>query len=97
MSKKPMRLDSASKAKIALIALKGEKTYNEIASVYGVHPKMVQIWKKQLLEGVSTLFAGRTSKAERNQEELADELYKQIGQLKVELDWLKKKSAQFNL
>jgi transposase-like protein len=88
--------DPATKAKIALIALKGEQTYNEIASTHGVHPKMIQEWRKHLLDGASTLFVGKLSKFDRERDGLMDELYKQIGQLKVELDWLKKKSAQLN-
>ena len=86
-------IDAALKAKVALEALKGEKTYAEIGALFSVHPKMIQIWKKQLLEGIPSLFNGKVAQASKNKDELADELYKQIGQLKVELDWLKKKAA----
>jgi transposase-like protein len=87
------KIDGALKAKIALEALKSERTYAEIGSLYSVHPKMIQIWKKQVLEGLPSLFSERSTRADKDKDELADELYKQIGQLKVELDWLKKKSA----
>jgi transposase-like protein len=81
------------KAKIALEAAKGLKTVNEIASGAGVHPSQVALWKKQLLEEIPGLFASNQGKKEKSQEELTDSLYQQIGQLKVELDWVKKKSG----
>jgi transposase-like protein len=81
------------KAKVALEALKGLKTINELASEHGVHPTQINQWKKQAQEGLSSLFSERRSRQEKNQEELTDSLYQQIGQLTVELDWLKKKSG----
>jgi transposase-like protein len=87
------KIDGALKAKIALEALKGERTYAELGALFSVHPKMIQIWKKQLLEGIPSLFSGKAAQVAKSNDELSDELYKQIGQLKVELDWLKKKSA----
>jgi len=85
------RYDGAFKAKVALEAIRGERTIAEIASETGVHPNQVSKWKKQALEELPGLFADGRKKQERNSEELESELYKQIGQLKVELDWLKKK------
>jgi putative transposase len=77
---------------VALEALKGQKTLNELASEYGVHPVQIAQWKKQALEGLPTVFepeaARRGSKAD---EALLAQLYQEIGQLKVELDWLRKK------
>ncbi len=79
------------KAKVAIAAVKGEQTANEIASFYGIHPVQVTKWKRQLLEGVPQLFAN--GKQAKSEEELLASLYQQIGQLKVENDWLKKKSG----
>jgi putative transposase len=81
------------KAKIALEAAKGLKTINEIASEAEVHPTQVTLWKKQLIEEASTLFASSKDQKEKSQEDLTATLYQQIGQLKVELDWIKKKSG----
>ena len=81
------------KARIALEAIKGQKTTQEIASHYGVHPNQVTNWKRQATQGVPGLFADRRSQADTSEEALKAELYQQIGQLQVELDWLKKKSG----
>ena len=82
------------KARVALEAIKGQRTINEIAACYQVHPVQVQQWKKHLLDGLPALFGSKRDKAEQTQEELLAQLYQQIGQLKVEVDWLKKKSEQ---
>jgi putative transposase len=92
MRKTRKRFDEGFKAKVALEAVKGEKTLAEIASHYGVHPHQVTQWKKRLLEGLPQLFSQKRDRSLQAQEELIDELYRQIGQLKVELDWVKKKS-----
>ena len=84
------RHSGAFKAKVALEALKAEKTISEISSEYGVHPNQVRQWKKQLLKELPSIFADRKKKKALDREELEAELYRQIGQLKVELDWLKK-------
>jgi transposase-like protein len=81
------------KAKIALEAIKGLKTINEIASEAEVHPTQVTLWKKQLLEEIPSLFASTRSQKQKKDEDLTAALYQQIGQLKVELDWIKKKSG----
>ena len=81
------------KAKIALEAIKGQRTVNEIASSYGVSPAQVSQWKKQALEELPGVFTDRRLKAQQNEEALKAQLYQQIGQLKVELDWIKKKSG----
>ena len=90
------RYDSAFKAKVALEAIKGERTIAEIASECGVHPNQIVKWKKQLLEEASEIFTGSRKQTKRKTEDLESELYKQIGKLKVELDWLKKKSQLFD-
>lgn len=79
-----------TKAKVAIEAIKGEKTGAEITSTYGVHISQVNNWKKQALENIAISFSGKRKKHDAEQEELIDELYKQIGQLKVENDFLKK-------
>jgi transposase len=84
--------DAAFKAKVALEAVKGEKTIAQIASEYGVHPNQIGQWKKRLLKELPSLFSDKRRKEAKEGTELADELYRQIGQLKVELDWLKKKA-----
>jgi len=81
----------AFKAKVALEAVKGQRTLNELAGQFELHPTQVVQWKKRLVEGAPELFSGRTDRAAAQASELRDQLYQQIGQLKVELDWLKKK------
>jgi putative transposase len=80
------------KAKVALEAIRGQKTINELASEYSVHPTQIGLWKKDALEGLASLFeTQRGPAAAKAQAELTARLYQQIGQLQVELDWLKKK------
>lgn len=81
------------KAKIAVEAVKGQRTIQEIASHYGIHPNQVTHWKKQLLDGASEVFSSGRDHAVEANEELRAELYQQVGKLQVELDWLKKKSG----
>jgi len=80
------------KARVALAAIKGDRPVNEIAAMYGVHPTMITKWKKQALQELPQVFTNRRSALVRAQEDLTGSLYQQIGQLKVELDWLKKKA-----
>ena len=79
------------KAKVALEALKGQNTVNELASKYGVHPSQITRWKQQLEAEVQDIFANGKRKHAREEAELRARLYQEIGQLKVELDWLKSK------
>jgi len=80
--------DAAYKAKVALEALKGEKTMTHISSEYGVHVNQIRQWRQKLLEELPGLFSDRRQKKDKEAEEMTSELYRQIGQLKVELDWL---------
>lgn len=79
------------KARVALEALKEQRTVNEIAALYEVHPAQVGQWKKQAREGLAELFSTGRIRQEKDEEALRDRLYQEIGQLKVELDWLKRK------
>ena len=92
MGKNRRTLDAAFKAKVALEAARGEKTIAQLASQYEVHPNQIGQWKKKLLKELPALFSDHRKAEENGREELESELYRQIGQLKVELDWLKKKS-----
>ena len=96
MTGKRKSYTAAEKGKIALEALRGTLTQNELTSKYGVHNTQVSMWKKQLLEAVPDIFSDKRRGKDVAQETLVDELYKQIGQLTVERDWLKKKSELFS-
>lgn len=82
---------AALKVKVALAALKGDKTLAQLSSEFGVHTNQIQEWKKRLLAEAPAIFSTRRNRAEHDAEELQAELYRQIGQLKVALDWLKKR------
>lgn len=83
------------KAKIALETIRETRTTAELCSQYGIHSTMLGRWRQQAIEHIKTGFSERTEKQDKQQEEVKASLYQQIGQLKVELDWLKKKSAIF--
>jgi len=88
--------NAAFKAKVAVESIKGNATVAELASRFGIHPNQISAWKKQALESLPDAFSSRRKKKETDTEELQRVLYQQIGQLKVELDWLKKKSQMFD-
>lgn len=92
MIKKRKMHDSFFKAKVALEAVRGEKTIAQISSEYGVHANQISQWKKKLLQELPELFSEKRRSKDINKEALEAELYRQIGQLKVELEWVKKKS-----
>ncbi len=90
------RYSKEFKAKVALEALKGQKTTNEIASEYGVHVSQINSWKKLAQEALPDVFSrGRDREAESREAE-KDRLYRQIGKLQVEVDWLKKKTGHLD-
>lgn len=91
MKRERRRHSAETKAKAALEALRGLRTVNEIASEYGVHPNQVTQWKKQAVAGLSEVFSNRRAGEEQAESALRDRLYEEIGRLKFELDWLKKK------
>jgi len=81
------------KAKVGLEAVRGVKTINEIGQAYGVHPVQVGQWKKAIQEQAKTLFEGKRGAKPMASHQEPDQLYSEIGKLKMELDWLKKKSG----
>ena len=96
MSKGIKKIYSASeKATIALEALKGNKTLNEITQKYGVHSTQINRWKSKLKSGILDIFSKVKEKANNENDQLIENLYRKIGQLEVERDWLKKKSELF--
>jgi transposase-like protein len=95
MSKKRRQHNAAFKAKVALDALKNIETVHAIAARHGVHPTQVSQWKKELGERLPELFArGGASSAASETQEREKELFEEIGRLKMELEWLKKKAGQ---
>ena len=90
MGQKRKRHGSEFKSKVALEALKGVKTANELSSQYGVHPTQISQWKRQLQQGSREIFAESRAKDVQAYEAEQSRLYEEIGRLKVELDWLKK-------
>lgn len=93
---KKRNLSAAFKAKVAIAAIRGDKTINEIATEFEVHPNQVSSWKKKLLEESSDVFSEKGERREKDIEAERDRLYRQIGQLQVENDWLKKKTGHLD-
>lgn len=91
------KYDAAFKGRVALEAISGFKTINEVAAEYGVHPAMITKWKRQLMDGIPGIFSrGNSTSTDRETEELISSLYRKIGQLEVEREWLKKKSSMLH-
>ena len=83
------------KASVAVAALKEQQTMNQISAAYQVHPTQIGLWRKQAIRGLKDVFSDKRKKENQTQEQLTAELYKQIGQQKMELEWLKKKLEPF--
>jgi transposase-like protein len=96
MASSPKKYSSTFKAKVALEAIKGLKTLNEISSEYGIHTTQITQWKKQALDELPQIFTHTGSERSKNEEALIASLYQQIGQLTVERDFLKKKSNPYS-
>lgn len=95
MARKRRNFNASFKAKIALEAIKGHRTINELAARHKLHATQINLWKKQLLEGAEGVFEnGQGQKSKATDEPQSAELYEQIGRLKVQLEWLKKKVAE---
>jgi transposase-like protein len=84
------------KLKVALEAVKEQRTISQLASDYNLHPNQISSWKKQLLSAGGSLFSRSNQRNEQAQAAQEAELYEQIGRLKMELEWLKKKAALFD-
>lgn len=96
MSKQRRRFNADFKFRVALEAAKGQQTISELAGKHNLHPNQISQWKRQLLEEGVDVFARNGSQDQQAQEAMQSELYEQIGRLKMELEWLKKKAAQFS-
>ncbi len=93
MARQRKQYTGAFKAKIALEAIKGQRTVQELATGYGVHPNQITKWKKQLIDEANDIFSGGRQRRDAEEDLDKAELYQQIGKLQVELDWLQKKSG----
>ena len=87
------RSTAGLKSRMALYAIKGQKTIAELASEYGVHANQISIWKKQLLDAAPAAFSNGKDKNAEKKEVERDHLYQKVGQLQIEVDWLKKRPA----
>jgi transposase len=93
MTAKRKHHTAAFKAQVALAALKGDRTVTDRAGQFGVHPTLIHAWKKQLLAGAEVVFANGLKIDTADAEARQAELFEQIGRLKMELEWVKKKAA----
>jgi transposase len=96
MARKRRSFSGAFKAKVALAACRGDKTTAQLAAEYEVHVGQITAWKKQLLEGAPELFEDGRSKRSAEDGANDQQLYEQIGRLKMEVEWLKKKAAELS-
>lgn len=96
MPKSQKKHNPSFKLKVVMETLKEEKTIAQISSEYGVHAVQISRWRKKFKESGPSIFSQGKDSEKENLKELVDELYRQIGQLKVERDWLKKKSEIIN-
>ena len=91
MTKKRRRHSDEFKARVALEAVKGVKTLSELGATHGVHPTVIAQWKRYLVDGSAGIFSRKTGISHKSEEELTSPLYEEIGRLKMEVNWLKKK------
>lgn len=97
MGNKRKKYSAEFKAKVAITAVRGDKTIAELASQYELHPTQINTWKRQLLDGASGLFASKSPQTADDHQAQVDALYRQIGQLTVERDFLARQSAQYGV
>ena len=91
MTKKRRRHSDEFKARVALEAVKGVKTLSELSATHGVHPSVIAQWKRHLVDGSAEVFSRNNGLKGKSEEELTSPLYEEIGRLKMEVNWLKKK------
>jgi len=91
MGRTRKRFSKEFMAKVAFEALKGEKTMTELSSEFRVHATQITKWKKKLADNIPEIFAGKGDPDEKSKDKLIEDLYKRIGQIEVENNWLKKK------
>jgi putative transposase len=96
MGAKRRRIEAGVKAKVALAAVRGDRTTSQLVSAFGVHSTQIGQWKKRLMEGAAELFSDDRRREVQEQDTLVAELYEQIGRLQMELGWLKKKVARLD-
>ena len=96
MAKKRRRIEAGVKAKVALAAVRGDRTTSQLVSAFGVHGTQIGQWKRRLVEGAAELFSDDRRREVQEQDALVAELYEQIGRLQMELGWLKKKVARLD-
>jgi putative transposase len=96
MTKKRRRFSPDFKFRVALEAVKGQRTLSELSSEYSVHPNQISQWKRQLLENGADVYSQNGASRNQDHEAIQTELYEQIGRLKMELEWVKKKSLLFS-
>ncbi len=91
MTKKRRRHSDEFKARVALEAVKGVKTLSELSATYGIHSSVIAQWKRHLVDGSAEVFSRKNGLKGKSEEELTSPLYEEIGRLKMEVNWLKKK------
>ena len=92
MEKKKPRVHTPTfKTQVVLALLKGDKTRNEVSSEFGIHPTQADLWKQKVMAGIPSLFGLGNADELKERDKLIEELYKQVGKLQTQLDWLKKK------
>jgi len=93
---KRKRFSKEFKAKVAIEAIKGQRTANELAKEFDVHPNQINRWKKELLESAPEMFSQHKGQEAKRLEAQRDQLFRKVGQLQIEVDWLKKKTGQID-
>ncbi len=96
MGAKRRRIEAGVKAKVALAAMRGDRTTSQLVSQFGVHSTQIGQWKRRLLDGAAELFFDNRRREVQDQDALIAELYEQIGRLQMEAAWLKKKAARLD-
>ena len=96
MAAKRRRIEAGVNAKVALAAVRGDRTTSQLVSAFGVHATQIGQWKKRLTEGAAELFSDDRRREVQDQDVLVTELYEQIGRLQMELGWLKKKVSRLD-